>query len=168
MVQRRRHARAFVFIRGLKKPKNLLHVKNRRAFIVFFLSFFWLVSHFKWSVKYVQKTMKTGDETKILYECDMTRERGLMVNKYKKKLCAPLEAPWLCTIWAAQQSAERFSYFCIVRCIFTTKSDASKARQNGSSFSDSAITEYSRIKLMQCRWKQSIFMCNKHVNTMSC
>lgn len=24
------------------------------------------------------------DEKKILYECDITRERGLMVNKYKK------------------------------------------------------------------------------------
>lgn len=40
----------------------------------------------------------------VLYECDITRERWLMVNKYIKKrfLDVPLEAPWLCTIWAAQ------------------------------------------------------------------
>lgn len=50
-----------------------------------------------------------GVETKILYECDMTRERGLMVNNYKNEdfyVCVPLEAPWLCTIWAAQQSPQ--------------------------------------------------------------
>lgn len=55
---------------------------------------------------------------KILHKCDRTREQGLMVNKYKnKEFYVPLEAPWLCTIWAARHSAEKLSYLCI-RCVF--------------------------------------------------
>lgn len=40
--------------------------------------------------------------------CVITRERGLMVNKYENNVfCWPLEAPWLCTIWAAQHNERR-------------------------------------------------------------
>lgn len=69
--------------------------------------FFGLVCYFIWYVKCAWKAMKTmelrGGGKKILYECAITRERGLMVNKYKKwkYFYLPLEAPWLCTIWAA-------------------------------------------------------------------
>lgn len=42
------------------------------------------------------------------FECDLTRERELMVNKYLKRSAAarPPEAPRRCTISAARLSAE--------------------------------------------------------------
>lgn len=99
-----------------------------------------------------------AEKKKILYECDITRERGLMVNKYKNEdFHVPLEAPWLCTIWAAQHSAEDLCYLCI-RCVFSTvfikigQFIQGKLDKNDSSISDRKITENTcRIRLMQVR-----------------
>lgn len=109
-------------------------------------------------------------EKKILHKCDITREHGLMVNKYKnKEFCVPLEAPWLCTIWAAQHSAEKLSYLCI-RCVFNTVFTRTRQFMDGKpvkndlSYSDCMSTEnIKRIKLMQVRWKSDLLMDDKHV-----